>query len=345
MTPKPGELGISRTALDLCAACEVLDIHVESFVWTRLFGYDLAARHGEGLLRGRLYSQADLPRMREAGLAGAVLSIATNPFRRRRRRTAVLLANLARLRAVLEAADVAVVADHTGWARARAEGKLACFLAVQGANALGAPEDLARIPGDVVSRITLVHLTDSSLGATSSPFGRAGAEGGLTTLGRAYVTAMNERRILVDLAHLSRRGFWDALAVHDRGLSPVVSHGGVCGVCPSWRNLGDDQVRAVAEEGGVVGIMYHCGFLGRPSWRVRAEAIARHLEHAIRIGGEGVVALGSDWDGMIVTPRDMRTVLQLPVLVQRMLDRGFSEDRVARILGGNYLRVVRAVRP
>lgn len=352
MTAKPldpaawaRKLGISRTALDLYAACEVLDIHVESFVWTRLFGYDLAARHGEGLLRGRFYSQADLPRMREAGLAGAVLSIATNPFRRRHRQTAVLLANLARLRGVLERAGVAVVADHTGWTRARAEEKLACFVAVQGSNALGAPEDLAYIPGDVVSRITLVHLTDSGLGTTSSPLGRARADGGLTDLGRAYVTAMNERRILVDLAHLSRRGFLDAIAVHDRGLPPVVSHSGVCGVCPSWRNLEDDQVRAVAERGGVVGIMYHRGFLGRPSWRVRAEAVVRHLEHAIRVGGGGVAALGSDWDGMIVTPRDMRTVLQLPVLVQRMLDRGFPEDRVDRILGGNYLRVVQAVRP
>lgn len=352
MTPEPldqagwaRELGISRAAVDLYAACAVLDIHVESFVWTRLFGYDLTVRHGEGLLRGRFYSQADLPRMREAGLAGAVLSIATNPFRRRHRRMTVLLANLARLQAVLEAAGVAVVADHTGWARARAEKKLACFLAVQGGNALGAPEDLGRIPGDVVSRITLVHLTDSSLGTTSSPFGRARAERGLTHLGRAYVTAMNERRILVDLAHLSRRGFWDALAVHDPGLPPIVSHSGVCGVCPSWRNLEDDQVRALAERGGVVGIMYHRGFLGRPSWRVRAEAVVRHLEHAIRVGGEEIVALGSDWDGLIVTPRDMRTVLQVPVLVQRMLDRGFSEDRVSRILGGNYLRVVQAARP
>jgi membrane dipeptidase len=323
----------------------VLDIHVESFTWTRVFGYDLAARHGRGLLGGRYYSQFDIPRMREAGLAGAVLSLATNPFRRRKRRTGVLAANLARLQATLESAGVAVVADHAGWARARGEGRMACFIGVQGGNAVSSPADLARLP-EAVSRITLVHLTNSYLGSTSSPLGRLGPGGGagLTAAGRAYVEALNERRILVDLAHVSRPGFWDALAVHDPALPPIVSHTGVDGIHRSWRNLDDDQVRAIGERGGVVGIMYHRGFLGRPPWRVRAEAVVRHLEHAIRVGGEEAAALGSDWDGLIVTPRDMPTVLELPVLVQRMLDRGFSEDRIRRVLGANYLRVVEDVR-
>jgi membrane dipeptidase len=91
--------------------------------------------------------------------------------------------------------------------------------------------------------------------------------------------------------------------------------------------------------------MYHRGFLGRPAWRVGAEAVVRHLEHAIAVGGEAVAALGSDWDGMITTPRDMPTVSELPVLVQRMLERGFSDERVARILGANALRVLAEARP
>jgi membrane dipeptidase len=323
---------------------EIVDGHVESFVWTRVFGYDLTARHGDGLLGGRYYSQADLPRMREAGMAGAVMSIATNPFRRAERRTAVLVANLARLRRALETDPrTAVVTGPAGYRAARAQGRLACFIGVQGANAWSRPEDVARTPE--VTRATLLHLTDSPLGATSSPLGRSRGRAGLTPRGREYVAALNDARVLVDLAHISRRGFWDTLDAHDPSLPPVVSHTGVYGVHPSWRNLDDDQIRAVADRGGVVGIMFHRGFLGRPSWRITADAVVAHLAHLIAVGGEDVAALGSDYDGTIVPPRDLRTVLQVPALVDRMLAAGFSDDRVARVVGRNYLRVMAAVRP
>lgn len=323
---------------------EIVDGHVESFVWTRVFGYDLTARHGDGLLGGRYYSQADLPRMHEAGMAGAVMSVATNPFRRAEHRTRVLMSNLARLRRSLEAdPQIAVVSGHAGYRAARADGRLACFLGVQGANAWSRPGDVIRTPE--VTRATLIHLTDSPIGATSSPLGRSRGRVGLTDLGREYVSALNHARVLVDLAHISRRGFWDALAAHDPDLPPVVSHTGVCGVHASWRNLDDDQIRAIADRGGVVGVMFHNGFLGRPSRRVTAQAIVAHLAHLIAVGGEDVAALGSDYDGMIVPPPELRTVLGLPVLADHLLTAGFSGDRVNRVLGGNYLRVMEAVRP
>ncbi|MCA1691765.1 MAG: dipeptidase [Actinobacteria bacterium] len=318
----------------------MVDLHVESFVWSRVFHYDLNATHGRGALGARLYSQADLPRMVRAGLSGAVLSVATNPFRRRARRTPTLLANLERLQHAvgLRTDGVAVVADHGGYVRARASAKMACFVGIQGGNALDSQAgDVERLP-EVVSRITLVHLTRSTLGSPSSP---AISDRGLTHAGSDFVRALNHRRILVDLAHAGRRTFWDAMAVNDRSAPVIVSHTGVSGVHPSWRNLDDEQVRAVADGGGVVGIMYHCGFLGGRT----SEAVVRHLEHVVRVGGEDAAALGSDWDGLIVTPRDMPTVLELPVLVQRMLDRRWPPERVRKVLGANYLRVVEAVRP
>ncbi|MDQ3978921.1 MAG: dipeptidase [Actinomycetota bacterium] len=315
-------------------------MHVESFVWTRVFGYDLARPHGQGAFRARLYSQADLPRLVEAGLSGVVLSVATNPFRRVGRRLPTALSNLERLQAVVEAAPAParVVGDHAAYRQARAEGKLACFVAIQGGNAAdGRPDGVDRLP-DVVSRVTLVHLTRSALGSPSSPWAR---DGGLTRAGRSYVEVLNRRRILCDLAHAGRRTFWEALAVHDPTLPPIVSHTGVCGAHQSWRNLDDDQVRAIADRGGVVGIMYHCGFLGGRS----AADVVRHLEHVVHVGGEDAAGLGSDWDGLIVTPRDMPTARELPVLVQRMLDRGWSPERVRKVMGANYLRVVAAARP
>jgi membrane dipeptidase len=156
---------------------------------------------------------------------------------------------------------------------------------------------------------------------------------------------MNQRRILVDLAHISRPGFWDALEVHDRSQPAVVTHTGVCGVTPHWRNLDDAQIKVIAGTGGVVGVIFHSAFLGDPFWGGRASSIVDHMEQIIAVAGDDFVALGSDWDGMICTPRDMPTVLELPVLVERMLARGWNAERIRKILGGNYLRVMQAIRP
>ncbi|MEW6155288.1 MAG: membrane dipeptidase [Actinomycetota bacterium] len=330
------------------AGGDVLDIHTESFVWSRVFGYDVARAHGRGLLGARLYSQADLPRMVAGGLTGAVLSIATNPFRRQ----PVLAANVGRLVHMVSAptseavpavpagaVPAEVVTDVGGYRRARAAGRFACFVGVQGANAV---HSAAELPAEV-TRVTLVHLTRSPLGSPSAPLG---GRGGLTARGREMVQGLNYRRVLVDLAHANRPTFWDALAVHDRSLPPIVSHTGVSGVYPCWRNIDDDQVRAVADRGGVVGIMYHCGFggrgfLGGPT----TAAVLDHLEHVIAVGGEGAAALGSDWDGLIVPPTDMPTAADLPVLVAAMVARRWPERRALAVLGGNYLRVMEDVRP
>ena len=332
----------------------MVDLHVETFVWTRIFGYDLTRPHGPGPTGARWLGQADLPRLAAAGLSAVFLSIATNPVRPAGTRTASLLANLSRLRAAAGARPdlvprspgvTEIVAGMAGYRRSRSAGRLAVFLAVQGGNAFDRPQDVALVGAGDLLRVTLVHLTDSALGATSSPLGRSRGQGGLTAAGRAMVEALNERRILVDLAHASKPTFWQALDAHGRSLPPVVTHTGVSGVHRSWRNLDDDQIRAIADQGGVVGIMYHRGFLGRPARRVGAEAIVRHLEHAIAVGGEEVAALGSDWDGLIVTPRDMPTALELPILVDHMLERGWPEARVRRVLGQNALDLIASVRP
>ena len=299
-------------------------------MWSRVFGYDVRQSHGRGLLGARLYSQADLPRMVEGGLTGAVLSIATNPFRR----VPVLGPNVGRLKVMLEGGNAAVATDVAGYRAARAAGRFACFIGVQGGNAVGS---VGELPPEV-TRVTLVHLTKSRIGSPSAPLGGAG---GLTPFGQEYVAGLNQRRILVDLAHANVPTFWDALAVHDRGLPPIVSHTGVSGVHRSWRNIGDDQIRAVAERGGVVGIMYHRGFLGGST----SEAVLRHLEHVVAVGGDGAAALGSDWDGLITTPSDMPTAADLPVLVAGMVRRGWPEARIRAVVGGNYLRVMETVRP
>jgi membrane dipeptidase len=167
---------------------------------------------------------------------------------------------------------------------------------------------------------------------------------GLSAFGAQMVELLNERKVLVDLAHISERGFWAACEAHAKDTPFIVTHTGVSGVYRHWRNLDDEQIRAVARSGGVVGIMYHAPFLGDRPWNGRVDTIARHLEHVWKIAGEDTPALGSDWDGSIITPRDMPTCLELPRLVAALMARHIPERAIQKMLGQNFLRVVRQVR-
>ncbi len=172
-----------------------------------------------------------------------------------------------------------------------------------------------------------------------------GRDGGLSAAGRGLVERLNSQRIIVDLAHASPRTFWDTLESHDKSLPVLVSHTGIDAVYKSWRNLTDEQIKAVADTGGVVGVFYYGSFLGRGLLRGRLERIAAHVAHAVRLVGAQHVALGSDWDGMIVTPKDMPTCLELPKLVQALLDVGLSDADIQSVLGASFLRMLRSVRP
>ncbi|MES1189095.1 MAG: membrane dipeptidase [Myxococcales bacterium] len=339
----PERLAVSAEARALHDDADVIDLHVDSFIWRRIFGYDFRRRHG-AFTRGVMMSQFDLPRALEAGLNGATWVITTNPLGDARDREAKFFENLSDLTALLESPEAAarVVRSAAEYRAARAQGLHAAFIGVQGGNALAHSLDaIDRLSPGIILRVTILHLTSSRLGATSSPLG---GNFGLTNYGKDYVRRLNAHKILVDLAHISPAGFWDAIAAHDPTVPFVVTHTGVSGVFPHWRNLDDAQLRAVADSGGTVGIMYHSEFLGDRLFGGRLDTIVRHIEHVINVAGEDTVSLGSDWDGSIVTPRDMPTVLELPRLTQAMLDRHWSEQRIRKVLGLNFLRVVQAVR-
>jgi membrane dipeptidase len=339
-------LGISRAAVDLYLESDVIDLHLDTFIWQRIFGYDPRRRHARPPLGGWFLGHVDFPRAREAALSGATWIVTTNPLREPVDRFETLLANLARLRATIAdfSDDFALVTSLSEYRQARARGLHAAFIGIQGGNALEVADSVERLPDAAVLRVTLVHLSSSALGVTSSPL-RLGPDLGLSALGRDLVRRLEAARILVDLAHISPQGFWDAVDVHDRERPLVVTHTGVSGVHRHWRNLDDNQVRAVAESGGVVGVMFHSSFLGDRPWSGRAERIVDHLEHVLDVGGEDTPALGSDFDGAIVPPRDLSSVLELPRLVELMLARRFSEAQIRKILGQNFLRVLGRIRP
>ena len=340
------DLGISREAVELHLASDVIDLHIDSFIWSRIFRYDLTKRHGHGLFGARFYSQVDLPRLREARVTGGIWSITTNPLWPSTRRADVFRDNLITLRGIFARCpdDVALVRDVGGYRAAVAAGKHAAFLGIQGGNALDRDDAALELLGDDVLRVTLVHLSTSSLGVTSSPLAGGRGGDGLTSAGRDFVQKLDARKVFVDLAHISRRGFFDAVAVHDRSLPLIVTHTGVSGVHRHWRNLDDEQLRAIAETGGTIGVMYQSSFLGDPLLGGKLSSIVDHLAHIVDVVGEDHASLGSDWDGMIIPPRDLPTCLELPRLAEEMLRRRWKPERISKVLGGNFLRTLALLR-
>jgi membrane dipeptidase len=166
------------------------------------------------------------------------------------------------------------------------------------------------------------------------------AKGGLTERGRELLRRLEERRILLDLAHASPRTIADAVAMARRPL--VVSHTGVKGTCDNIRNLSDGELRGIAGTGGLIGI----GFWG-PSGSGAvcgddAAAVARAIRYAIQVVGVDHVALGSDWDGTVSTPFDAAGLVEL---TDALLAAGFAEGEIEKVMGGNAVRVLSTALP
>ena len=165
-------------------------------------------------------------------------------------------------------------------------------------------------------------------------------KGGLTDRGRELVRRLEQRRILLDLAHASPRTIADAVAMAQRPV--VVSHTGVKGTCDNIRNLSDDELRGVARTGGLIGI----GFWGPKGAGAvcgdDAAAVARAIRYAVQIAGIDHVALGSDWDGTVSAPFDAAGLVQL---TDALLEAGFSDEDVAKVMGGNAVRLLSAQLP
>jgi membrane dipeptidase len=334
--------------VQLARACELVDLHVDTFIPQRLWGYEPLERHRGGPLGRHFFGHLDVPRMLDGGLDGAMWSITTNPFRPAAARWRAFEENLAALRALIARSSgrLAEVQTRAEYDRVRTRGAHAVLLAIQGLNAVeAAPGGVLSLPAAGIVCATLVHLTNAAYGATSSPLGALRRAKGLTAAGREAVAQLNACRIFVDLAHIHERGFWDAVAVHDASQPLIVTHTGVSGVRPHWRNLTDAQIKAVADTGGTIGIIFSEQFLRRPGGPRDGGMIVDHIAHVMRVAGEDFVSLGSDFDGAITPPADLASADCYPRLVQHLLDRGLSDRQIEKILGGNFLRAFGLLRP
>jgi membrane dipeptidase len=186
---------------------------------------------------------------------------------------------------------------------------------------------------------------DHALQADDSPFDYCTAADreearremkGLTDFGREVVSACNDRGIIIDLAHANDRTFYDALELSSH--SPIFSHGCVFACCPHWRGLTDDQIRALAAKGGVMGVAFYRKFI-HPA-EPTMDRLIDQVEHIIDLVGPEHVGFGADFDGLpegsVPIPPHMGRLVDF---TEAMLNRGLDAETVRKMLGENFLRV------
>jgi len=217
--------------------------------------------------------------------------------------------------------------------RKKEQGITAGLLGIEGAHALDG--DLANLDALFEAGFRIMsptHFFDNQLGGSAHGVNK----GGLTEMGREMVRRMEAKRMIVDLAHASPQVINDVLALARRPV--IVSHTGVKGTCDNIRNLSNEQIKGIAQTGGVIGIgFWETAVCGR-----NARAIARALRFTADVAGIEHVGLGSDFDGAIGAIFD---TTGLATLTEALLAEGFSEGEIEKIMGGNVLRVLKETLP
>jgi membrane dipeptidase len=269
--------------------------------------------------------------------------------------------------------------------RAKKEGKIAIFIGVEGGHAI--ENSLAKLDDLYARGVRYMTLTwnNGNEWAGAAWGVNNTSTGGLTPFGVQVIHEMNRLGMFVDVSHVSEQTFYDAIKASS--VPVIASHSSARALSDHRRNLKDDQLRAIAKNGGVVNVNFYAGFIDTPyreataaasnavtAWRdsalklpgadsaaIKAEATRRgdsavaavprptlsvlldHFDHIAKVAGVDHVGIGSDFDGIDAAPQQMEDVSMLPRIAQGLLDRGYSEADIKKMMGGNMLRVMKQV--
>lgn len=329
-----------------------------------LKGYDLADPSPRG--------STDIPKLK-AGNAGAVFFAAYVPARYAGNGAADYC------RRVMKAIREGIAAKHpetfafattaADIEAARKQGKIAALIGIEGGHAIEDSLDNLREFFRYGARyMTLTHSNTNNWADSS---GGKPRHGGLNAFGEKVVAEMNRLGMMVDISHVSDETFHDVMRVTKA--PAIASHSSCRALAQAPRNMTDDMLRALAKNGGVVQINFACSFLsekartdrsgerkkvsakyGSDMDAVRAATESRfaratlsdvvaHIDHAVKVAGIDHVGIGSDFDGIDCAPAGLEDNSKFPALTKALLERGYKPADIAKIYGGNTLRVMRAV--
>lgn len=232
--------------------------------------------------------------------------------------------------------DIMLCCNYSDIERAFSERKIAAMLSIEGGEALqgdmGALRNFYRLGVRSIC-LTWNYRNEIADGVKDGETG-----GGLTPFGRALIREMNNLGMLVDLSHISERGFWDVIETTSKPI--IVSHSNARAICSHPRNLYDEQIKAVKENGGVIGINLYPDFLNNEA-KASLKDIVKHIEYIISITGPDHIGLGADFDGIEKTPEGINGVEDIGCIFEELGKLNYKDEVIEKLSGGNFLRLVK----
>ena len=318
----------------------VIDGHCDSAIPAAGFDFksqpiepvDLCARNGDW--------QVDFPRLMEGGVTAQFFALFTDTVFIEKAREHTL-----KLLSVVESA----VERSRGAARlatrardvveAKAGGRLAAFLAIEGGEAIG--ESLDELHSFYARGVRLMTLTWNRVNAIGRGAEHPGPDG-LTPFGLKVIAEMERIGMIVDASHLCDQALDELLAVAQRPI--VASHSNAKAVCDHRRNLSDSQLERIAANGGLVGVTFAGVFVDPEPAKVTVGRVLDHVDRMVKVAGVDHVGLGTDFDGFTAPyGMVMPDCSNMGALTAGLVDRGYAEADIRKIMGGNWLRVIESV--
>ena len=310
-----------------------IDSHTDTPM--RALSFDLG--HKEG-------GKVNLPLMRE-GLLDAVFMVAYIPQNIRNRVTwnqATRYAEERLWKVIVQASNypewMKIAETPDDFWRIKQAGKKAVFLGIENGYAIGKNlNNLVKFKNLGVSYITLCHNENNDI---CDGVGGNAEWGGLSPFGKKVVAEMNRLGIMIDVSHAAESAFYDVLKYSKKPV--IASHSSSRSICNHRRNLDDDQLKALAAKGGVVQLCLYGKFIHTDAKKASLSHFLQHFFHVYSLVGADHIGIGSDFDGdgeLI----GCRAANELISITMRLIDAGFDDERIAKIWGGNLLRVMREV--
>lgn len=329
-------------AAELHADAIVIDGHSDVFC-------DVVRRRlaGETEVLARLH----VPAWREAGVNAIVTTLYTEPEHKpdRALQRAVTMLGAA-LDDIDETTGVRLCRTRADVETAVADGAIAFILGMEGGEPVQSGPEALRTFYELGVRV--LGFTWNQRNLLADGIGEARADGGLTELGYRMVEEANRLGILLDVSHLTVRSFWDMLETSEEPV--IASHSNALALCEHPRNIDDEQIEALADSGGFIGINGVAGFISDDPEEADLERMLDHLDHVVALVGARHVTLGPDFVDYLQDPegpdtslrlkgisyaRGFESIRSMPNVTAGLVERGYDEEQIRGILGLNFLRV------
>lgn len=228
--------------------------------------------------------------------------------------------------------DIVHIRNKNDVIEAENKNKISAILSLEGADAVKELEEIKTFYNLGVRLITLTWNRRNMIadGLTIN------SHGGLTDLGRNAVKLMNQLGITIDLSHINIEGFWDVMNLSSKAV--VASHSNVKNIRNIERNLDDKQIKAIAKNGGLIGINFCPEFLVNKK-EASFQNIIQHIDYIVNLAGIENVGLGTDYDGITKTPLEFENIAKLPLLAEKLSLSGYKSNEIEKILYSNWRRV------